>query len=43
MTDALRVVIADDQELIRAGVKSLLEGRGIQVVAQASDGLEAVT
>ena len=42
MTDALRVVIADDQELIRAGVKSLLEGRGIQVVAQASDGLEAV-
>ena len=42
MTDALRVVIADDQELIRAGLKSLLEGRGIQVVAQASDGLEAI-
>ena len=42
MTDALRVVIADDQELIRAGFKSLLEGRGIQVVAQASDGLEAI-
>jgi DNA-binding NarL/FixJ family response regulator len=42
MTDALRVVIADDQELIRAGFKSLLEARGIQVVAQASDGLEAV-
>jgi DNA-binding NarL/FixJ family response regulator len=36
------VVIADDQELIRAGFKALLEGRGIKVVAQASDGLEAV-
>jgi DNA-binding NarL/FixJ family response regulator len=42
MSDTLRVVIADDQELIRAGFKSLLEGRGIQVVAQAGDGLEAV-
>jgi DNA-binding NarL/FixJ family response regulator len=42
MSDALRVVLADDQELIRAGFKSLLEGRGIQVVAQAADGLEAV-
>ena len=36
MSDALRVVIADDQELIRAGFKALLEGRGIQVVAQAA-------
>jgi len=42
MNDALRVVIADDQELIRAGFKALLEGRGIQVVAQAADGIEAV-
>jgi DNA-binding NarL/FixJ family response regulator len=42
MTDALRVAIVDDQALIRAGFKSLLEGRGIQVVAQASDGLEAI-
>ena len=42
MSDALRVVIADDQELIRAGFKALLEGRGIQVVAQAGDGIEAV-
>jgi DNA-binding NarL/FixJ family response regulator len=42
MSDALRVVVADDQELIRAGFKALLEGRGIQVVAQAGDGIEAV-
>ncbi len=42
MNDALRVVIADDQELIRAGFKELLEKRGIQVVAQAGDGIEAV-
>ncbi len=42
MSDALRVVIADDQELIRAGLKALLERRGIQVIAQAGDGVEAV-
>jgi len=38
----LRVVLADDQALIRAGFKALLEARGIQVVGQAADGLEAV-
>ena len=42
MSEALRVVVADDQELIRAGFKALLEGRGVQVVGQAADGLEAV-
>jgi DNA-binding NarL/FixJ family response regulator len=42
MSEALRVVVADDQELIRAGFKALLEGRGVQVVAQAADGLEAI-
>jgi len=38
----LRVVLADDQALIREGFKALLEARGIQVVGQAADGLEAV-
>jgi DNA-binding NarL/FixJ family response regulator len=42
MSGELRVVIADDQELIRAGFKALLERRGIKVVAQAGDGVEAV-
>jgi DNA-binding NarL/FixJ family response regulator len=35
-------MLADDQALIRAGLKSLLEARDIQVVGQASDGLEAI-
>ena len=42
MSKRLRVVLADDQALIREGFKALLEARGIQVVGQAADGLEAV-
>ena len=42
MSEPLRVVLADDQELIRAGLKALLEARGVQVVGQAADGVEAV-
>jgi DNA-binding NarL/FixJ family response regulator len=42
MSESLRVVLADDQELIRAGLKALLEARGVQVVGQAADGMEAV-
>lgn len=42
MTQPLRVVIADDQALIRAGFKAFLEAREIQVVGQAADGVEAV-
>ncbi len=38
----IRVVIADDQELVRAGFAMILEHNGIDVVAQAADGLEAV-
>jgi DNA-binding NarL/FixJ family response regulator len=36
------VVIADDQELVRSGLELLLAGRGIDVVATAGDGREAV-
>jgi DNA-binding NarL/FixJ family response regulator len=40
---SIRVVIADDQALVRAGFRKLLEvDPGIEVVAEASDGLEAV-
>ena len=36
---SIRVVIADDQPLVRAGLRSLLEGAdGIEVVAEAPDG-----
>ncbi len=39
----VRVVIADDQELIRAGLKTILESRpDIEVIGEAADGREAV-
>jgi DNA-binding NarL/FixJ family response regulator len=39
----LRVMIADDQALVRAGFRMILEASGsIQVVGEASDGEEAV-
>src|SRR5512136_18742 len=40
----IRVLLADDHNLVRAGMKSLLEkSPDIRVVAEASDGIEAVT
>lgn len=40
---SIRVVLADDHELIRDGIKSLLEDiNGIEVVGEASDGDEAI-
>jgi two-component system NarL family response regulator len=38
----MRVLLADDHPLFVAGLKSLLSGRGVQVVATARDGLEAL-
>src|SRR6266581_2425619 len=38
----IRVVLADDHILVRQGLKSLLEREKIQVIAEASDGQEAV-
>ncbi|MEV7416340.1 response regulator transcription factor [Streptomyces sp. NPDC089919] len=40
---APRVLIADDQELIRTGFRMILTARGIDVVGEAADGIEAVT
>src|SRR5262249_51072611 len=42
VNEAPRVVIADDQALVRAGVRMILTADGIDVVGEASDGLEAV-
>ncbi|MFD7863183.1 response regulator [Streptomyces sp. NPDC057682] len=42
MTDPLRVVIADDQTLVRTGFRLILGAAGIEVVAEAADGEEAV-
>ena len=38
----IRVVIADDQELVRTGLQLVLEARGCKVVGLAADGREAV-
>ncbi|MEV4441159.1 response regulator transcription factor [Streptomyces sp. NPDC049577] len=39
---APRVVVADDQELVRTGFRLILTARGINVVGEAADGAEAV-
>jgi len=39
---SIRVVLADDHALVRQGLRSLLEKEKFQVVAEASDGQEAV-
>jgi DNA-binding NarL/FixJ family response regulator len=40
----IRVLLADDQALIRSGIRSLLEAEDdIEVVAEAADGRQAVT
>src|SRR5258708_26324358 len=42
ITMQIRIVLADDHVLVRQGLKSLLEREKFQVVAEASDGQEAV-
>ena len=36
------VVIADDQEIIRSGLRMVLESQGIDVIGEAANGVEAV-
>jgi rhodanese-related sulfurtransferase len=38
----VRVLIADDQQLVRSGLRMILESEGIEVVADVADGREAV-
>lgn len=40
--DAIKLVIADDQALVRDGLRLIMELAGIDVVAEASDGEQAV-
>ncbi len=43
MVEALRILIADDEPVIRMGLRAMLEEHGYKVVAETSDGEEAVT
>jgi DNA-binding NarL/FixJ family response regulator len=38
----LRVLLADDHSIVRRGLRGLLDVEGLSVVAEASDGLEAI-
>ncbi|RIK15869.1 MAG: DNA-binding response regulator [Acidobacteria bacterium] len=40
--DRLRVLLVDDQELVRVGFRLILERGGLEVVGEAADGVEAV-
>ena len=42
MTNVLRVVVADDQALVRSGFRMILTAAGIDVVAEAATGKEAI-
>jgi DNA-binding NarL/FixJ family response regulator len=42
VSEQLRVVIADDQALVRTGFRMILAADGIEVVAEAADGEQAV-
>lgn len=42
-TKEIRLVLADDHQIVRNGIKQMLESEGsIKVIAEASDGLEAI-
>src|SRR5436305_1169948 len=41
-TESLRVLIVDDHDLFRTGLRNLLEEQGVVVVGEAAGGAEAV-
>ncbi len=38
----IRILLADDHAVVRSGLKALLQQRGLQVVAEAADGAQAL-
>jgi len=42
MPEPLRVLIADDEAVIRLGLRALLEEKGYKVVGEAADGTRAL-
>ena len=41
-TAGIRVILVDDHALVRGSIRTLLEGRGVNVVAEAANGREAL-
>ena len=41
-SETLRVLLADDQDLFRSGLRNLLEEQGLEIVGEAATGTEAV-
>ncbi len=39
---SIRVIVADDHEVVRSGIRSVVENTEIEVVGEASDGEEAI-
>jgi DNA-binding NarL/FixJ family response regulator len=42
-SDLLRVMLVDDHDLFRTGLRNLLEEQGVQIVAEASEGSTALS
>ena len=42
MVETISVLLAEDHTIVREGLKPLLEGRGVHVIGEAADGLQAV-
>ena len=42
-SDLLRVMLVDDHDLFRTGLRNLLEEQGVQIVAEASEGASALS
>jgi two-component system response regulator NreC len=42
MLDRLRTILVEDHTIVREGLRPLLEGRGVVIVGEAGDGLQAV-
>jgi DNA-binding NarL/FixJ family response regulator len=42
-SDHLRVMLVDDHDLFRTGLRNLLEEQGVQIVAEASEGATALS
>jgi DNA-binding NarL/FixJ family response regulator len=42
MPNRIKAILVEDHTIVREGLRPLLEGRGIEVIGEAGDGLEAV-